>query len=337
MIIGDKYFSKLPKVELHIHLEGAIPFRALWILIQKYGGDPSVSNIEDMTKRFVYKDFPGFIETWIWKNGFLREYDDFEFIAEEVALDLVKQNIRYAEMFYSPPDFHRHGLSTTGLTEAVRKGLSRVKEIDINLIPDLVRDFGPEKASRTLMEVNEVRELGIVGVGLGGSEQDYPPELFADVFNSAKELDFYVSIHAGEAAGPISIWNALSYCHADRIGHGTRAYEDPKLVEYLRLNQIPLEMCPISNLKTGVVQSIADHPIKAYFDKGLAITVNTDDPKMFGNSLSMEYEYLNTELGFSCKEIQNIILQGVQASWLPGNCKEDLIEEFQNNSHWDIG
>src|SRR5512140_1824254 len=128
------WYERLPKVELHLHLEGAIPYDALWQLVQKYGGDPSVESQQTLVSHFQYHDFPHFIETWLWKNGFLREYDDLTFIAEAVARDLAAQNIRYVEAFYSPPDFFKRGLTTGRITEAVRKGLDRVRDIEVALV-----------------------------------------------------------------------------------------------------------------------------------------------------------------------------------------------------------
>ncbi len=139
------WFKKIPKIELHIHLEGAIPHRALWELIQKYGGDSAIPNVETLKKRFVFTDFAHFIKTWSWKNQFLREYEDFTFISELVARELFNQNIRYAEMLYSPSLFIRNGLEIQNINEAVHIGLSRVPEIEVSLIADLVRDYGPIK------------------------------------------------------------------------------------------------------------------------------------------------------------------------------------------------
>ncbi|MFQ5855550.1 MAG: hypothetical protein ACE5LU_07915 [Anaerolineae bacterium] len=155
------WFEQVPRIELHLHVEGAIPHNALWELVQKYGGDPSVPDLQALERRFEYRDFPHFIETWVWKNQFLREYEDFTFIAEAVARDLAHQNIRYVEAFYSPPDFARHGLETQKLTEAIRAGLARVQDVEIALVADLVRDFGPERAAVTLAEVSEVQNLGV--------------------------------------------------------------------------------------------------------------------------------------------------------------------------------
>jgi adenosine deaminase len=330
------WFDHIPKVELHLHLEGAIPYATLWELVQKYGGDPAVPDIESLKRMFAYRDFPHFIETWIWKNGYLRSYDDFTIIAQGVARDLAKQNIRYAEVFYSPPDFARHGLKTQELTRAIRAGLSHVPEIEIALVADLVRHSTPREAAVTLAEVNEVKDLGVIGIGIGGSEQKFPPEPFKKVYEQARKFGFHTSAHAGEAAGAASIWGAIRELEVERIGHGTRAEEDQALVDYLAEKQIPLEMCPLSNVCTGVVSSIDKHPIKRYHQRGLVVTVNTDDPKMFGNSLAEEYRLLEARLGFSREDIRGLVLQGIRASWLPQDRKEQLLKEFCEDAAWQL-
>lgn len=327
-------FDLLPKVELHLHLEGAIPHPALWELVQKYGGDPEIPTLGDMVNRFNYRDFPHFIDTWVWKNRFLREYEDFTYISESVARDLAGQNIHYAEVFFSPADFSRAGLKPQPLAEAIRRGLSRVNGIEIALIADLVRDLGAEIAAVTLAQVHEVRDQGIIGIGIGGSEQDFPPEPFAPVYFEARRLGFHTTAHAGESAGPSSIWGALLNLEVERIGHGTRAREDPALEDYLAEQRIPLEMCPISNLRTGVVRFAKTHPIRRYYDRGLLVTVNSDDPKMFGNSLADEYRLLVEHLGFSPEQIRELILNAILASWLPEEHKAVLSASFQADPAW---
>jgi adenosine deaminase len=320
-----EFTTRMPKAELHVHLEGAIPLPCLWQLIGKYGGDPEVKRPDDLRARFRYRDFPHFIDTWVWKNRFIREYEDFTLIAEAVARDFARQSICYVEAFYSAPDFERIGLELQPLTEAIRRGLSRVPEVDVLLIADLVRDFGPERAARTLRKAAEVRSLGVIGIGIGGSEQDFPAEPFASVYEEARGLGFHTTAHAGEAAGADSVRAAVEVLRAERIGHGTRAFEDPALLDLLAERGIPLEMCPISNLRTGAVARIEDHPIRRYFDKGIRVTVNTDDPAMFNTSLAAEYEALETRLGFTEPELRRIIDLGFECSWAPGMARESRL------------
>lgn len=330
----DSWYHWIPKVELHLHLEGAIPTEALWQLIQKYGGDPVVPNYEALNSRFEYRNFTHFLETWIWKNDYLREYEDFTLISEAVAKDLASQNIRYAEAFFSPIDFARHGLETQKLAEAIRKGLNRVEDIHVNLVADLVRSTPPEQAARTLAELSQIQDLGIIGIGIGGSEGEFPPEPFADIYAQAREFGFKTSAHAGEGAGADSIWGAIRQLKVDRIGHGTRAYEDENLINYLIETRIPLEMCPISNVKTAVVASLESHPIRMYYDRGIFVTVSTDDPKMFGNSLADEYKLLEKKLGFSRDDIRGLITNSIEASWLDDERKRELSSEFHQDPVW---
>ncbi|MCP3997327.1 MAG: adenosine deaminase [bacterium] len=328
------WFDRIPKVELHLHLEGAIPLEALWELMHKYGGDPSVPDLAALERRFEYRDFPHFIETWLWKNEFLRELEDFTFIAEAVARDLERQNVRYVEAFYSPPDFAHHGLEAQRLTAAIREGLSRVRGIEVALVADLVRNYGPDRGARTLAEVREVKELGVVGIGIGGSEERFPPEPFAAVFEEARRAGFRTSAHAGEAAGAGSVWGAIRSLRVDRIGHGTRAGEDEALLDHLAEHRVPLEMCPLSNVRTGVVPSLGDHPIRRYFERGIPVTVNTDDPKMFGNSLAEEYRLLEERLGFSRREIRSLITGAVEVSWLEEQQKRELQASIERDPAW---
>jgi adenosine deaminase len=329
------WLERLPKLELHVHLEGSVPNDALWALVQKYGGDPAVPDFAALKNKFRYRDFSQFIAAWIWKNGFLREYEDFTFIAEAVARDFVRQNIRYVEAFFSPTDFSNHGLRPQKLAEAVRRGLARVPETRIALVADLVRDDGPERAAVTLAEVEEARAEGVIGIGIGGSEHAYPPEPFAKVYEEARRLGFHTSAHAGEAAGAASVWGAARVLRAERIGHGTRAGEDDALLAYLASQSIPLEMCPGSNVRTGVVSALDRHPIRRFFERGILVTVNTDDPAMFGTSLSAEYLGLMKTLNFSRDDVRTLILQAVQASWLPEDEKRRLSISFRRDPAWN--
>ncbi len=327
------WFDRIPKVELHLHLEGAIPHTALFELMKKYKST-EVTSSEGLRERFIYSSFEAFIQAWNWKSSFIREYEDFTFITEEIAKDLVVQNIQYAEVFFSPSDFSDQGLDIQRISEAIRKGLNKAPSLPINLIADLVRDNGASKAMRVLEEIIELQELGIIGIGLGGSEHKYPPHLFKEVFKKAKEYGFYTTVHAGEAAGANSVWEAINDLKPDRIGHGTLAIEDPALVNFLAENQIPIEMCPISNIKTKVVPSIEKHPIRAFYEKGIPVSVNTDDPKMFQNSLAEEYRLLQDKLQFTNEDIRQLVLNGIHTSWLSPEEKKRLLLTFINDKNW---
>jgi adenosine deaminase len=329
------WLETLPKAELHLHLEGAIPLEALLQLIEKYGGDASVKTLEDLKSRLTYNDFPAFIDAWLWKNAFLREYDDFAFIAEAAARELARRNIRYAETFFSPARFAAHDLSLAGMADAIRRGLDRVNGVEVWLIADLVRDLGPESGARTVAEADEAREFGIVGIGIGGSEHRFPPEPYAALYEDARRRDFKTGAHAGEAAGAESVRRVVEALCVDRIGHGTRAEEDPALVTLLAERGVPLEVCPLSNVATGVVADIAAHPVRRYHDAGIPVTINTDDPGMFHNTLAEEYALLHRVHGFTPAEIQGLVLNALDAAWRPESKGPTLRETFTNDPAWD--
>lgn len=320
-------YDRLPKVELHLHLEGAIPREALRELTLKYGGDPP-------DPPTGYRDLPHFIVAWLRRIRPLRAAEDFAFAAEAVARDLARQNVRYAEAFFSPGDFRRKGLDLLRIAESIRNGLSRVPGVEVALIVDLVRDLGPGLALETLDALDGARSLGVVGVGIGGSEQAFPPGPFAPAFEKARRMGLRTTAHAGEAAGAASVWGAIRALQVDRVGHATRAEEDPRLIDHLAERRIPLELCPLSNVRTKVVPSLREHPVRRWFDRGLLVTVNTDDPAMFGNSLAEEYRGLASEHGFTHGEIRRLVLNAVEVSWLSPEGKAAIRRRLESDPAW---
>jgi adenosine deaminase len=321
-------FTRIPKIENHLHLEGAIPHETLWQLIEKYGGDESVRNVDQLRERFKYRDFHQFIETWSWKNQFIREVEDFSIISEAVFYDLAGQNVKYAEIFISPSLF-KNRLTPQRIVEAIAGSIPKIPGIAINLIVDLVRDYGPEQEIRTLNEINEVKDLGIIGVGIGGSEDAYPPGLFTGLYEQARQFGFRTTAHAGEASGPESIWSAIRDLRVDRIGHATRAVEDPELIQYLAECKIPLEVCPLSNLRTGVIDAIEAHPVRTFLERGIPVSINTDDPEMFGNSLADEYQALQEIFKFTYEEISEILIDSINTLWMEEDDKAALKTVFR--------
>jgi adenosine deaminase len=185
-----------------------------------------------------------------------------------------------------------------------------------------------------LKQLNEVKNLGVLGIGIGGSEHNFLPGPFKPVYDEARRMGFHTNAHAGEAMGAASIWDAIRHLQAERIGHGTRAQEDFELMRYLIECKIPLEMCPVSNVRTGIVNNLSDHPIRRYFDAGMILTVNTDDPKMFQTSLAEEYRLLAQECGWTKAEICRLILNAVESSWQPAAQKAALIARFKKDELW---
>ncbi|MEX1004628.1 MAG: adenosine deaminase [Acidimicrobiia bacterium] len=311
----------MPKVELHLHLEGAIPLDAMWELVSRHGGDPEIRGPEALAKRFEFTDFAHFISVWEWKLRFHDTLDDYAFLAAAVAADLRRQGHSYVEAFVSPTD---SPLDPAEMLRAVRSGLEEVDGIEIALIPDLVRDTGPELAMRTLDAVIGVaEEAGVIGITIGGSEQHHPPEQFAPVYRRAREAGLRLTAHAGEAAGPESVRRAIEDLGVDRIGHGVRAVEDWALLRELVDRQIPLEVCPTSNVRTKVAPSLPDHPIRTLIDEGAFVTLNTDDPAMFGCTLAGEYAAVQS-LGYDDETMRLLSENAIDASWASPSRKRQL-------------
>jgi adenosine deaminase len=329
------WLERIPKVELHLHIEGAIPHATLWELIARHGGDLQVPTRDDLPGRFHYRDFPDFIDRWVWKQGFLRDVADIETVGAAVAADLARQRIVYAEGLFSPTDLPASTLPPQEVALALRRGIASVPGIEIGLIADVVRDTGPVKAARTLEALAEVvAEAGVIGIGLGGSEQLFPPEPFAPVYERARALGLRTSAHAGEVAGPASVWGAVRVLGVDRVDHGTRAIDDPALVRWLAERRMPITSCPGSNVATGAVASLEAHPIRRFFDDGLLVSIATDDPAMFGLSLAGEFEALQTRLGFTDAEVRRLVLDGVESTWLPAARKAELRARFESDPAW---
>lgn len=329
----ETFVRRMPKVELHLHIEGAIPLETLFRLVRRSGREPSIRTLEDLSAKLRYTSFEHFIELWTWKNTFIQDETDFEDIAYEVLRGLSDQNVRHVEATYSPGDYRRKGLATAAITECIIAGKERAYRdfgITCELIVDLIRDHGPEIGMQRLDEVTPYLGRGVIGVGLGGSEQMFPADPYERVYAEARERGFRLTAHAGEVAGAESIWAAITKLGVERIGHGLRAFEDPELIEYLKQKQLPLEMCVVSNLRTGVWQSTASHPIRQYFDRGLKVTVNSDDPAMFGTSISLEYMTLVTELGFTTSEIKCVSLNAIDASFASETDKDALKRSFED-------
>jgi adenosine deaminase len=313
-------FAAAPKVELHLHLEGAMPLDTLWDLMERYGGDPSVPTRAALAKHLTYTSFPHFIETWVWMNGFVRTYEDFEHVACGVAGELSRQNVIYAEASFSPTDFAVHGLDAREIAMAIRRGLDRVDGTQIVLNCDLVRDTGPARAGATLDAVVEVMaDADIRGITIGGSEQAYPPGLFAEVYRRAQRSGLRLTAHAGEAAGPDSVRDALDRLGVERIGHGVRAVEDPDLLARLVAEQIPLEVCPTSNLCTGVVSDWSGHPVGTLLENGAFVTISSDDPTFFHTTLADELREVAHRFG---EHPHGLTKRAVAASWMTADEKQ---------------
>jgi adenosine deaminase len=289
---------------------------------------PPLETLTELEARLRYRSFTEFIQAWVWKCGFLDRYEDFESLAESVLRGLAEDGVVHVEPTFSPGDYERNGLEVKGLVEAVLRGAVRARAatgISWGLIVDVIRDHGPSVAARRLDAITPYRQDGVVAVGLGGSEAAHPPRLFAEVYAEAARRGFHRTVHAGEAAGPESVREALATLAPERIGHGIRAIEDPALPAELAVSAVPLEVCPTSNVQTGVVTGYAAHPLRRLFDAGVRVTVNSDDPTFFGVTLVDELEICLTRLGFGPADVASMAVHAAEAAFLPDSARVGLV------------
>ena len=320
----------LPKAEQHIHIVGATrPETLLW-LMDESGEETMFQNLEEVKRFFQYSDFDHFISVYSTVSKFIVDEGQFERITYEMLEDDARCNVRYVEASFSAPDHVLEGLDYGLMLDAINRGIRRARDdfgITCNLRIDLVRNYGPDYGMEVLDWI-EAKGDNIVAVDIGGSERGYPPDPYKPVYSRAREMGLHLAAHAGEAVGPESIWGALKELDVERIGHGTSAIKDPTLVAYLRDKGVTVETCPVSNVRTNAVPSVREHPVRAFYDSGIRVTVNSDDPSMFGTDMNNEYVQLHEQLGFTVPELFQISLNAVDSAFLPDGEKVRLRERF---------
>jgi len=326
--------AKLPKVEQHVHIVGSIrPSTLLWLLSESDIEQSDLWNLEKVQELFQYRDFSHFIECYSFVTRSIRNEGQFERIVYEMLEDEARQNVRYVEASFSAPDHTRLGLDYSKALKAINRGIEKAHldfGVECNLKIDLVRDYGPEAALKQLELISTYRER-VVAIDIGGREYSAPAKSFEEVYRKAREMGLHPTAHAGEACGPRSIWEAVDVLGVERIGHGVSAREDMALLEHLKRRKISIETCPVSNLKTKVVNDIREHPVRLFFDKCLNVTVNSDDPTMFETNMNNEYSVLHNELGFTLLDLFHLSLNGIDSSFLSNERMERLGEKFHND------
>ncbi len=277
--------STFPKIELHVHLEGTVRAHTLRE-IAKRNDYPLPDDLESL---YAFRDFRHFIEVWILTTNALRTEDDFRRMVVDYAAEAAAHGAVYLEGIFSPAERVRRGVSWETIFEGVCAGVEEAP-IEIRLTPDITRGFTLEEARETVEWSARYRDRGVVAVGLGGLEAEFPPEPYEEVFAYAKSLGLGSVPHAGEVAGAASIHGALEKLQADRVRHGIRAVEDGGLVKELAGRGTVLDVCPLSNLRTGAVASLEEHPLPQLVAAGVRCSISTDDPAMFDTDLSRDYE-----------------------------------------------
>lgn len=328
------FIQAMPKAELHVHLEGAILPETVMELAQRNKVELPVKTVEELRALYEFVDFPHFIKIFGVAFSCIVKPEDLAEIVYRFGQEMARQNIRYAEVTFSPQS---HRFPFPVLLKALNEGRTQAKaefEVEMRWIPDLVRswpdadDAFHEEAASWLYS-DEALQGGVVALGLGGFEVGYPPERFARPFQRALERGLPANPHAGETVGAESVWGAIRTLKAKRIGHGVRAIEDPELVKYLAENQIPLEVNPTSNLCLKVFPSYAEHPLKRLMEVGCIVTINSDDPPLFNTTLTDEYIHAVEEMGLTVDQLIEVALNAVRYSYLPEDEKAALLHEFE--------
>lgn len=326
------HIEAMPKVELHVHLEGSIRPATLLTLARRNGITLPAGDLEGLRKFYQFTDFDHFIRIYFTISQCLQTPEDFSLIAYEFGNDMARQNVRYAEVTFTPhTNVTNTGLPFAEILAALNDGRARAHAdlcVEMAWVLDIVRGV-PESQMQVATWAAAAQDQGVVALGLGGPEEGNPPEDYAMAFALAREAGLHSVPHAGEVVGPESVWGALHTLGAERLGHGVRSVEDPALLETLRERQIPLEICPTSNLRLGVYGSYGEHPLRRLWDQGLYVTVNSDDPPMFNTDLVREYQALVDHMGFDLQELECLSLAALQASFLPASRKEVLDRAFR--------
>jgi adenosine deaminase/aminodeoxyfutalosine deaminase len=323
----NSFLLTLPKAELHLHLEGAIDPATLHELRQRHGKTSSLAEIEQL---YQYQDFTGFLMAFKAVTEDLQGPDDYELITYRLMEKLKGQNVLHAEVYVSVGVclWRRQDFET--IFEGLERGRTRgEKDFGVSLlwIFDAVRQFGPGAAKDVFELAVRYHERNVIGIGIGGDEQKAPPELFRDAYAYAADHGLHLTAHAGESSGPESIWGVLNL-HAERIGHGLTAAQDPELIEELSQRQVPIEICLTSNLRTGCCTSLTTHPVRNYFDQGLMLILNTDDPSMFRTSLVREYQLAQENFRFTDDHLREFARNSFEASFLPAEKKLFFLNLF---------
>jgi aminodeoxyfutalosine deaminase len=317
----SRFILSLPKAELHLHLEGSVEPATLLELRQRHGMEgASLAEVEQL---YNYADFAGFLAAFKDVTGHLRTPEDYELITYRLMEQLKAQNVLHAEVFVSVGVCLWRKQDFAEIFEGLERGRQRgEKDFGVSLlwIFDAVRQFGAEKAQSVVDLAIQFRDRNVIAFGIGGDERTGPPEWFSAVYARAAEHGLRLTAHAGESAGPESIWGALNL-KAERIGHGLTAEKDPELIEELSERQIPIEICVTSNLRTGCCTELAQHPVRRYFDQGLMLTLNSDDPAMFRSSLVDEYALVQEAFGFTDEHLRELARNSFEASFLPAEKK----------------
>lgn len=325
------FITDLPKVELHLHLVGSASPETVLELSQRHPDAGLPQSLEELEAFYAFRDFPHFIEVYGLVSALVRTGDDIVALLDGLARDAAASNVRYAEVTVTPSSHHLAGIAPDETMDALNRGRKLAldqHQVHLNWIFDIAGGLGQELAWETVNYALRYRPEGLVALGLAGLEVGVGRAQFVRQFGVAREAGLHSIVHAGEVTGPSSVWSALNDLGAERIGHGIGSVSDPRLLDHLREHDIPLEVCPTSNVCTRAARSWAEHPLARLLDHGVPVTLSTDDPGMFATTLNREYELAAETFGFSNAELAAIARTGIEAALCEPELKQQLREEL---------
>jgi aminodeoxyfutalosine deaminase len=323
-----------PKIELHVHLEGTVRPATLLEIAKRNDYALPAETEAGLARLYEFRDFAHFIDVWILTTNALRTEEDFRQVVVDYASEAASHGAVYVEGIFSPGERVRRGVEWDALFSGYCDGAQEARErhgVELRLTPDIVRGFPLDEAEQLVRYSAKYRERGIVGVGLGGLEAEYPPEPYEPVFTLARALGLASVPHAGEVAGPPSVRGALEQLGADRIRHGIRAIEDPGLVTEIAGRNVVLDVCPISNLRTRAIASLEEHPLPQLVSAGVRCSISTDDPAMFGTDLSRDYAAA-ASLGLHPRDAYEAGLEGA----LCDETTKERLREVRDSYDWQV-
>ncbi|GAA3917771.1 adenosine deaminase [Actinoplanes auranticolor] len=328
------FIAGLPKAELHVHHVGSASPRIVAELAARHEGDtPVPADPAALADYFAFRDFGHFIEIYLSVVDLIRDDQDVRTLTYEVARELARQQVRYAELTVTPYSHVRRGIPAPAFCAAIedaRAGAAADFGVDLRWCFDIPGEAGLAAAEETLRIALGEQPAGLVSFGLGGPEVGVPRPQFKPYFDKARAAGLHSVPHAGETTGPETIWDALRDLGAERIGHGIAAARDPQLMAHLAEHGIPLEVCPTSNVRTRAVASLDEHPLPVLVAAGVPVTINSDDPPMFGTTLEEEYAVAARLLDLDAAGVAGLARAAVHASFLPPAGKLQLLAEIDD-------
>ena len=331
-----RVLASMPKVELHLHLEGSIRPQLLLDLARRNHIDVGAETVEELAARYEFRDFAHFIELYVIGMSAIRSGDDLLAAIVALASELGSQQVRYAEVTTTAYVHHLNGMPTPDYRDALDIGAKRAREdagVELRWIVDIPRSFeAPDEGWTADFLTGADAPADLVAIGLGGPEADYPPEWYEGAFAHCRAAGIPAVVHAGEVAGPPSVWGALEVLGATRIGHGVRSMEEAKLVAHLADHQIPVEVSVTSNVLLGVFPSVADHPLPRMLDAGLNVSINTDDPAYFSTTLIDEHVLAHEQLGVTVDQLVAAQHRAIDAALCGPDLKQRMHDEVSTTA-----